>query len=108
MATVAIQTAANAATFHGPFSFVMLLGIIWGTYSSIAIATPLLYQPKLLNSIVSIMVALCVIGAVIAMTDNEVIRMVLGGLIVVGCAAMLVRIHRGGPGYLPAGKPVGA
>jgi SecD/SecF fusion protein len=91
---------------HG-FSFVMLLGVVIGTYSSIAVAIPLLYRTKLLHATVAIIIALSVIGLIFAATDGQVMRLVLSGLTVVVCGVVLVRLQRG-PGYVPAGKPVGA
>ncbi len=91
---------------HG-FSFALLIGVIVGTYSSVGIATPLLYRPKLLHAVVTLMVALGVVGVVFAATDHQITRMVLLGLTAAACFAALVRVQRG-PGYLPAGRAVRA
>lgn len=91
---------------HG-FSFAMLIGVVVGTYSSIAVATPLLYRPKLLHGVVTVMVALGIIGVVFAATDHQMARLILVGLTAAGCLAVLARVQRG-PGYVPGGSPVGA
>lgn len=91
---------------HG-FSFALLIGVIVGTYSSIGIATPLLYRTRLLHGVVTVIVALAVIGTVFAAFEHQTTRLVLVGLALVACIAALVRLQRG-PGYVPAGRPVGA
>ncbi len=91
---------------HG-FSFALLIGVVVGTYSSVGIATPLLYRPKLLHGVVTLIVTLGVVGVVFATTDHQITRMVMLGLTVAACVAALVRVQRG-PGYVPAGRAVGA
>ena len=91
---------------HG-FSFALLIGVIVGTYSSIGIATPLLYRPRLLHGVVAVIVALAVVGAVFALVPGQTARLVLTGLTVIVCVGVLVRFHRG-PGYAAVGRPVGA
>jgi len=91
---------------HG-FSFALLIGVIVGTYSSIGIATPLLYRTKLLHSVVTVIAALAVIGIVFAVFEHQTTRLVLVGLALVACIVALMRLQRG-PGYVPAGRPVGA
>ena len=91
---------------HG-FSFALLIGVIVGTYSSIAVATPLLYRTKLLHGVVTVIVALAVIGIVFAAFEHQTTRLVLVGLSLAACVAALMRLQRG-PGYVPAGRPVGA
>ena len=90
---------------HG-FSFALLIGVVVGTYSSIGIATPLLYRTKLLHGVVTVIVALAVIGIVFAAFEHQTTRLVLVGLALAACAAALMRLQRG-PGYVPAGRPVG-
>lgn len=90
---------------HG-FSFALLIGVIVGTYSSIGIAAPLLHRPRLLHGIVTVIVALGVIGVVFALVDDQTTRWVLTGLTGVVCVGVLVRSQREA-GYLAAGRPVG-
>ena len=91
---------------HG-FSFALMIGVVVGTYSSIGIAAPLLYRPKLLQAIVLAIMALGMIGAVIALTDNATTRLILIGLILLGSMGVVVRARRGAVSGL-AGRPVRA
>ena len=91
---------------HG-FSFALLIGVVVGTYSSLAIATPLLYRPRLLRAVVLVIVALVLIGIVFAQTDNPTARLVLTLIIALVCLGMLLW-GRVGAGYAPAGRPAGA
>ena len=84
---------------HG-FAFALLIGVIVGTYSSIGIATPLLYREQLLKKVVAVIVALGMIGMVFALAGHPTVRWVLSGLILVGLAVVLLRIA--GPRGLPA------
>jgi len=88
---------------HG-FSFALLIGVVVGTYSSLGVAAPLLYRPRVLKNVMAVVVAFGLMGLVIAITDNQTARLILIGLLGVGCAASLVRAGRGAP-YLPAGQP---
>ncbi len=91
---------------HG-FAFAMLIGTIAGTYSTIAIAVPLVYRPKLLANIVLLIVTLGLIGLVLLMSDQATVRLVLSGLVVAGAAAVFIR-GKQRTRYLPARQPVGA
>ena len=64
------------------FSYALLVGIVAGTYSSIAIAAPLLHNPRTLNSVSSVLAGLGGVGVVLAITDPEqmAVRMVLGAI----------------------------
>ncbi|MCH7838897.1 MAG: protein translocase subunit SecD [Planctomycetes bacterium] len=91
---------------HG-FSFALMIGVVVGTYSSIGIATPLLYQPKLLRAVVVIIVALGVMGIIVAQVDSPTTRWVMVALTAGACILALVRSrHRAEP--MPAGHPVRA
>lgn len=84
---------------HG-FSFALLIGVVVGTYSSIGVATPLLYRPRLLHAVVMVMVAAAVIGVILLATgDNPTTRWVLVGLTVAGCFGVLVKARQ------PVGHP---
>ncbi len=91
---------------HG-FSVALLIGVISGTYSTVGIAVPLVYRPKLLVNIVLAMVALGLIGLAFLFSDNAVVRLVATGLILVGAAAIAFRKTRSST-YLPAGQTAGA
>ncbi len=88
---------------HG-FSVALLIGVISGTYSTVGIAVPLVYRPKLLTSVVTVMVALGCMGLVFGVTSHATARLVLIGLIAVGGVVAVVRSLRV-PSYLPAGQP---
>ena len=75
---------------HG-FSFALLIGVVVGTYSSLGVATPLLYRPRLLRAVVLVIIALGAIGIVFAGVENQTARFVICGIIAAGCAGMLVR-----------------
>ena len=71
---------------HG-FSFALLIGIIVGTYSSIGIATPLLYRPQLLHRVMLVIVGFAFVGVVWVSTSDAAVRTVLlliAGAIIVG------------------------
>ncbi len=101
---VIILYVFGGAGVHG-FSFALLIGVIVGTYSSIGVATPLLYQTRLLHGVIIVIVSLAVIGIIFAVTGEYLTtRWVLAALTVVACAAALVRL-RVDTGYAPVGRP---
>lgn len=73
------------------FSFALLIGVVVGTYSSIAIAAPLLYQPQLLRNIIAVIVSLGLIGVVLVEVENRTARLVLCVLIALGGIFILLR-----------------
>ena len=103
---VAVLYCFGGSGVHG-FSFALLIGVIVGTYSSIGIAAPLLYRPQLLRAVVTVIVALMLIGVTFLAIDNRTAELVLTGVIILGCAGMLYRTAGEG-GYAPAGRPATA
>lgn len=93
---VAILYVAGGKGVHG-FSFALLIGVVVGTYSSIGIATPLLYRPKLLHATVTLMAGAALMGVIYLAADNTTLRGVLLGLTALTCAFLLVR-QRGAGG----------
>ena len=75
---------------HG-FSFALLIGVVVGTYSSVGVATPLLYRPRLLRGVVLVIAALGLIGIVLAEVDGQTARLIWSGIIAASCAGLLVR-----------------
>ncbi len=75
---------------HG-FSFALLIGVVVGTYSSLGIATPLLYRPVLLRAVVAVIAASVLIGIVVVETDDMTARLVLTAIVAVGAIAYLIR-----------------
>jgi SecD/SecF fusion protein len=78
---------------HG-FAYAMLIGSISGTYSTIFIAVPLVYEPKILGRVMLVLVVLIAIGLTILATDNWTVRLILGGLILIAAAAHVIRGQR--------------
>ena len=65
---------------HG-FSFALMIGVIVGTYSSVCIATPLLYRPRVLHAVVTVIIVLSLIGIEFAATaGHPAVRMALIGV----------------------------
>ena len=87
---VSILYVFGGAGVHG-FAFALMIGVVVGTYSSIGIATPLLYQPKLLRAVVTVMITLALIGGVMLQIENTTTRLAASGVIVVGCVVLLLR-----------------
>ena len=104
---IAVLYVFGGKGVHG-FSFALLIGVIVGTYSSIAVATPLLYRPRLLHAVVTVIAGLAMIGIVFAFTgSHQTVRLVLIGVTTVISLWLLAKTLRGG-GYSRTGQPVGA
>lgn len=86
---------------HG-FSYVLIVGMISGTYSTLAIAVPLVYRPRVLYNTVAVIATLLLIGVIYAEVPNNTARLVLCGLVAVVGIAWLVR-HNTGPRTTLAG-----
>ncbi|MCH7632940.1 MAG: protein translocase subunit SecF, partial [Planctomycetes bacterium] len=78
---------------HG-FAVALMIGIVTGTYSTIAIASTLVYQPRLLGRIFLSIVCFGLLGMVMLVTADSTARLVLGGLVVVGCGMTALRGER--------------
>lgn len=80
---------------HG-FSFALLIGIVVGTYSSIGVATPLLYRPKLLHGVIVVIVTLATVGMIFQLgADAGIVREILAAVAVLVAAYVLYRVRRG-------------
>jgi len=88
--TVITLYVFGGAGIHG-FAFAMLTGTLAGTYSTVAIAVPLLYRPKVLHVVVVVMVALGLIGLLCLQVSNSTARLVVGAVIALGCLGLLLR-----------------
>jgi preprotein translocase SecF subunit len=73
---------------HG-FAFAMLMGILVGTYSSIAIASPLLYRPALLHSVIYVIAALGAIGLIYVIFGNVTSTLVVAAIAAVAVAVLI-------------------
>lgn len=89
---------------HG-FSFALLIGVIVGTYSSVAIAAPLLASPRVLAAIVYGLIGLAVFGVLAQMLSTNVARGIAG--LVVGLAIVLIVLwdYRSRYGIVPGTRP---
>lgn len=94
---VAVLYIFGGKGVHG-FSFALLIGVVVGTYSSIGIATPLLYRPALLRAVVAIIAALMLIGVVYATINHATVQWVLSAIVAVSCLVYILK-NKG------AGKP---
>jgi preprotein translocase SecF subunit len=79
---------------HG-FSFAMIIGVVVGTYSSVAIATPLLLHPNLLKWIINAIIAVVLVGLAWSMEQQQfqILFWILAGLF--GAAVLWNEIKRG-------------
>ncbi|MCP4590933.1 MAG: protein translocase subunit SecD [bacterium] len=74
------------------FAFAMTIGVLSGTYSSLAIAVPLVYRPKVLHIIVYILIALALFAVIaLAATGYATTVAVFGLLIGAGLITMIYR-----------------
>jgi len=87
---VVILYAFGGAGVHG-FSFALMVGVVVGTYSSIGIATPLLYRPAMLWKVVAVLVAAMMIGVVFLVTESQAIRLLGTGIFLAGLIGFLMR-----------------
>jgi SecD/SecF fusion protein len=83
---VGIMYVFGGPGIHG-FSFALLIGVVVGTYSSIGIATPLLYRPKVLHMVVYVLIAAFVFIGFAAVTSDVGAQStwLAGAAVVIGC-----------------------
>ncbi len=101
--TVAVLYLFGGHGVHG-FAFALLIGVITGTYSTVAIAVPLVYQPKLLVRIVVAIVGLGLLGLTMLIQDTTA-RWIFAVIAVIAVGAFAVRMERS-TSY--AAQPAGA
>ncbi|MGB0715793.1 MAG: protein translocase subunit SecD [Phycisphaerae bacterium] len=58
------------------FSFALLIGVIVGTYSSIGIATPMLYRPVLLTRVIGLLMFITIAGIGLLASESGAVRIV--------------------------------
>lgn len=88
---------------HG-FAFAMVVGTITGTYSTLAIAAPLVHDPKLLTRIMYAIVGLGLIGVVVLFFPiSLVVRLVIAAVIALGVVFLMLRAEKAGYMSEPAG-----
>ena len=102
-----LMYAIGGKAVHG-FSFSLLIGVLVGTYSSIAIGATLLYQPRVLHAVVVIIATLSTILVLWESTPRwPEVRWVLVGLSILAGAYVFWRMQRG-PSAFAGGRPVSA
>ncbi|MEK6677037.1 MAG: protein translocase subunit SecD [Planctomycetota bacterium] len=85
----------GGAGIHG-FAYAMLIGVISGTYSTLAVAVPLVYRPVVLHTVVWIIIAVGSVGIVLAGVPNGVAQVILCLLVLGTCGWRLMRaVERG-------------
>jgi len=90
--------------FGGPgvhlFSFALVVGTLSGVYSTVAIAVPLVYRPKVLRTVVWSIAAVGLVGIIFVLFNTMWPRVILSVLAVAGCAVALKKsIRPGGYSY---------
>lgn len=89
---------------HG-FAFAMVVGTISGTYSTLAIAAPLVHDPRLLARIMYAIAGLGLIGLVVLFFPiSLVVKLILAAGIALGVVVLMLRAERSE--YM--GQPTGA
>jgi len=76
------------------FSYALLVGVLIGTYSSIGVATPLLFKPRLLNAVSFCIGTLGMIGIILTFVENGTWELILIAVIVVIALVWGVRVDR--------------
>jgi SecD/SecF fusion protein len=75
------------------FSYALLIGVIIGTYSSIGVATPLLYRPKVLNAVTGLIAAIGLVALIFAALGSGYpkLSLILSIIAVALCAWFAIR-----------------
>jgi preprotein translocase SecF subunit len=103
---VAVLYCFGGSGVHG-FSYALLIGVVVGTYSTIGIATPLLYKPRILHGVIIVIVALALVGLTFLATDNRIAELIVIAIIVVAAGVAMVKSSSAGD-YAGAGRPATA
>jgi preprotein translocase subunit SecF len=90
---------------HG-FAFALLVGVLSGTYSTIAIATPMLQHPRAMWVVTVAIISMMVIGIIISATSG--IAGLMWGLIALVLAAAAYAIYRVMTSEATAARPTTA
>ncbi len=88
---VVVMYVFGGSGIHG-FSFAMIVGVLVGTYSSVAVATPLVLYPRVLRWVINIIVAGVLVGLILAVEQTEMqvlLWIALGGFAVFTVASEL-------------------
>jgi SecD/SecF fusion protein len=90
---------------HG-FAFALLCGIFVGTYSSIGVASALLFRPRILWAVATAIIALTLVGLIFLQVEHVAARLILSVVAVIVCFGVYLRNQRETVRY-PASQPVG-
>ena len=94
---VGVMFVAGGSGIH-EFSFSLCVGVLIGTYSSIGVASPLVYRPKTLYTIIPVLVAAGLAGLILQI-PYDMVRQIGLGLVVIVAAIALYKVHaKGGSG----------
>jgi SecD/SecF fusion protein len=99
--TVAILFVLGGPGVRG-FAFVMLVGTLSSTYTTLAIAVPLVYQPKLLHMVVYVLTALMLFGLVVMLGAQALLLGVVGAVILAALIGAIVIESKSDRGALVA------
>jgi len=69
---------------HG-FSVALLIGVVTGTYSTLGIAVPMVYNPRLLAAVALVLAGLGVIGLILGLLGATTIGLILSAAVAGGC-----------------------
>ncbi|MBI1827199.1 MAG: protein translocase subunit SecD [Planctomycetes bacterium] len=98
--TVFVLYVVGGAGVHGS-SVALLVGVLSGTYSTFGIAVPLIYSPRLLNVILTVVIGLGLVGLAFGITGNATGRLILISIIAIVSGYMLMRLQRSEAGIRP-------
>jgi SecD/SecF fusion protein len=101
---VLVLYAVGGRGVHG-FSYVLVVGSIVGTYSSIGVAATLLSRPKVLWGTAAVVTALMMIGLIVVQVETLLPRLILSAVAAVICYMGYVRSQRRSA-RTPMGQPV--
>ncbi len=87
---VLVMYVFGGVGIHG-FNYVMMIGVIIGTYSSVAIAAPILLYPHLMRIAVMGLAAFALIGVALAAAPSGTARLGAIAVIVVVALALMIR-----------------
>jgi len=91
--TVSVLYFVGGAGVHGS-SVALMVGVLSGTYSTFGIAVPLIYSPRLLNVLLTVVMGLGLIGVAFGITGNMTGRLILIGLVVIVSGYILMRLQQ--------------
>jgi preprotein translocase SecF subunit len=89
LTAVVVMYVVGGEGIHG-FAFAMIVGSISGTYSTIAIATPMLAHPRAMWVVATILATITIL-AILSAVPFPAVKLVLMAIVLAGAAWMLVK-----------------